>query len=188
MSDETQDRDVLYRIGVEAHPRTRSVLERLAQQSNATQATMTEAAKAVGDETIKQIKRIVSARDDALKTSRATAMVSGPTATEAKRKAAGVSNVGAPAAVAPTATQQAIDRRSPPPATGSDRPHSRTSNHCTPATHSGSATNQPSNSSSFWPGPYRLRPRGEIGERRGRCTRRIGPRAAWGYRIGPRRH
>ena len=128
MSDETQDRDVLYRIGVEAHPRTRSVLERLAQQSNATQATMTEAAKAVGDETIKQIKRIVSARDDALKTSRATAMVSGPTATEAKRKAAGVSNVGAPAAVAPTATQQAIDRRSPPqqPAVTGRTPEPRT--------------------------------------------------------------
>ncbi|MBC8867881.1 MAG: hypothetical protein H8E44_00595, partial [Planctomycetes bacterium] len=108
MSDETQNRDVLYRIGVEAHPRTRSVLEQLAQQSNATQASMTKAAQAVGNETIQQIKRIVSARDDALKTSRSTAMVSGATAAEAKSKAAVVAGAGGTATV--TATQQAVDR------------------------------------------------------------------------------
>lgn len=110
MPDE-QDRDVLYRIGVEAHPATKSVLEQLIQKSDAAQATMVDTAKAVADATIKSIRRISDARREAeAELRQQTTLVAAPTTAEAKQRAAVVAGVSQTA----TAAQQAAAARQGP--------------------------------------------------------------------------
>ena len=107
MSADTQDRDVLYRMGVEAHPATRGVLQDLQKQSDATQAAMTKMARKVGDEVIREIDRITSARQQALKgMGSATAVMSGGSAAEARQSAAVMAGLGSRGATA-TAGKQA---------------------------------------------------------------------------------
>jgi len=99
-----ESRDVLYRIGVQAHPGTKSVLQELGRETTATQDKMVGAARSVADSCLAEVKRMREGiARGAIPVARTTAPSTWPP-----------SRPTVPASVRPDLANPASARRSPP--------------------------------------------------------------------------